>query len=290
MSIRMQAAREGAGRSFQTSRLLVFMEEFMAENTHTNEELVAMIQGGRNDLTIVLWDQVERFAFKEALKRYQKTVGFDGAKGFGGVEVNDLMQSAFLAMLEATQTYDAGAGGKFITWFSFYLRKAFNEAQGYRTERQTKDPLNSAKSFDRPVYADDNDNDITLGDLTADPRDHFGELEEQVYNDELHAALDAEIETLSSRQSDAIRLQYWQGKTLKEAGEIMSVSPSAVRVFRNDGIKQLRRPKHRHKLEAFLDRNTPFYLHVGVQAFNSKHESAVERLVFMRDKLARKNK
>ena len=261
----------------------------MAENTHTNEELVAMIQSGRNDLTIVLWDQVERFAFKMARSRYTQTFGFDASPGFGGVDVDDLMQAAFLALLDAVKTYDTNTEGKFIGWYAFYLRTAFNEAQGYRTERQTKDPLNSAKSFDRPVYADENDNDITLGDLTADPRDHFGELEEQVYNDELHAALDAEIETLPSRQSDAIRLKYWQGKTLKEAGEIMGISPPAVHVHQKEGLINLRRPKHRHKLEAFLDYSTPFYSHVGINAFNRNHESAVERLVFMRDRLAREN-
>ena len=260
----------------------------MENDGYTNEQLVEMIQGGDRDKVMILWEQVKRFAFKEALKRYHKTVGFDGAKGFGGVEVNDLMQSAFLAMLEAAQTYDAGAGGKFITWFSFYLRKAFNEAQGFRTARKANDPLNNAKSFDRPVYTTEDGDEITLGDLTADPRDHFEEVEERVYNDELHAALEAEIETLSGRQADAIRLQYWQGKTLKEAGEIMGISPAAVHVYKKEALINLRRPKHRHKLEAFLDRNTSFYLHVGVQAFNSKHESAVEQLVFKRDALARR--
>lgn len=254
----------------------------------SNEEIVKAIQDGRKEEIMTLWDQVRRFAFKEALKRYHKTVGFDGAKGFGGVEVDDLMQSAFLAMLEAAQTYDAGAGGKFITWFSFYLRKAFNEVQGYRTARKANDPLNSAKSFDRPVFTTDEGDEITLADLTADPRDCFEEVEERIYNDELHAALDAEIETLSSRQADAIRLHYWQGKTLKEAGEIMGISPAAVHVYKKEALINLRRPKHRHNLEAFLDRNTSFYLHVGVQAFNSKHESAVEQLVFKRDALTRR--
>ena len=65
----------------------------------TNEELAVMIQNGRTEAILPLWEQVERFVAKQANK-------WEQAWTTRRVEFEDLYQSGFIAMMKAAQTYD----------------------------------------------------------------------------------------------------------------------------------------------------------------------------------------
>lgn len=69
----------------------------------TNEELVALIQSGERDKLPELWEQVERFVALQANKRHLLF------NGLGGVEVEDLYQSGYIALVCAADTYDPAA-------------------------------------------------------------------------------------------------------------------------------------------------------------------------------------
>lgn len=103
-----------------------------------------------------LWTQVRRLVLHMAHKRLRAT------SGTGGVTLDDLTQAGFLGFLRAVETFDPGAGAKFSTWLVYYVRSAFDEAQGRR-----KSPLDLAVSLDAPI---EDDEPFTLSDLIADPR------------------------------------------------------------------------------------------------------------------------
>lgn len=94
----------------------------------TNEELVALIQGGERDKLAVLWEQVERFVAQQACQ----WILFSG--GLGGVEVDDLYQSGYIALVATMDSYDPTAGRSFIGWLSLALKTAFAESGGYRSK------------------------------------------------------------------------------------------------------------------------------------------------------------
>ena len=92
----------------------------------TNEELVAAVQAGDHDELLKLWEQVRRLVLKQA-RRWA---------GVGGLEVDDLMQCGFIALMKATDTYDSDGGSAFSTWLVMHIRREFATACGQRTERQ----------------------------------------------------------------------------------------------------------------------------------------------------------
>ena len=148
----------------------------------TNEELVALIQAGDREKLGSLWSQTERFVHLQAHRRFLLS------DGFGGVEVEDLYQSGYFALVAAADTYDPAAGRSFISWLALALKTAFAEASGYRSRRQARDPLHRAGSMDAPVSED---GDAAVGDLIADPAaaDAFQDAERRVYLEQLHDAL-----------------------------------------------------------------------------------------------------
>lgn len=81
-----------------------------------NEMIVKAIRVGKGDvkeLLGVLYKQNRGFIYKLACK-YQR----------GSLEIDDLMQEAYFALLRSVETYDESKG-KFITWFSSQLQGVF---------------------------------------------------------------------------------------------------------------------------------------------------------------------
>ena len=242
----------------------------------TNEELVALIQAGERDKLPELWDQVERFVARQA-NRLLTALGLSGVQS--GLEFEDLYNSGYIALVAAVDSYDPEA--LFITWFGYHLKTAFAEAGGYRSKRQSRDPLRRAISMDAPVKAGEDDGDkAAFGDFIPDPgaAQAFQDAEDQIYQEQLKAVLEWALETLDADEEAAIRARYYQGRTLEQIGpRARYVVPVA--------LTKLRRPQIRRELEQFVEVRTPYYLRVGVQDFQNTHESAVERIVFKREQM-----
>ena len=71
----------------------------------TNEELVMLIQSGERDRLIELWQQIRRMALKEAVRW--------AAYRSNGVELDDLEQAGFIALMRAVDGFDPAAGALF---------------------------------------------------------------------------------------------------------------------------------------------------------------------------------
>lgn len=167
----------------------------------TNEELAAAIRAGEHSQQLALWEQVRRYAWKQA-RRWM--LALDGR---GGVTAEDLIQSGFLALLDALDTFDPANGGSFLSWFSLYLKTAFQEAAGLRTERQRREPINNAVSMESPLT--DEPDGLTLGDTVTDPAAEaaFADIVERDRRERLHHALEAAMELLTEEQRKYCRGQ-----------------------------------------------------------------------------------
>lgn len=122
-------------------------------------EIAAAVQAGKADI-LRLWAAVERFAWQQAL-RWTRAM-----EGRAGVEENDLLQVAFIALMDTLPTWDVNKG-EFLTLYGIKLKAEFTESCGQRTQRTRCDPINTVcRSMDEPIG--DEDSDLTLADTISD--------------------------------------------------------------------------------------------------------------------------
>ena len=195
----------------------------------TNEELAAMVQAGDQDALLTLWEQVRRLVLKYAHRW----------SGLGGLDVDDLMQVGFIAVMEAANTYDGSAA--FSTWLGFYLKKEFTVSCYQRTERQRREPLLNAVSLSMPVGEGFNDDETALEDTVADPAAAAAleDIDENDRSNRLYAALDNAIAELPDDLQEAIRGKYWRQETVSTKAH-------------NAAIRALRHPRVSRHLAAFM--------------------------------------
>lgn len=195
----------------------------------SNEELAAAYQAGDPDALPELWERVRLLVLKFAYKW----------AGIGRLELEDLMQVGFIAVMEAADTYDGSAA--FTTWLGWYIKKEFNKACGQRTERQRREPLLNAASLDAPLPDDEGGDSGTFGDLVADPAAEvaFETVEERDRADQLHAILEEAIAALPPEQQNAIRGRYWRGEVVNTRDH-------------DRALKRLRRPSVSRQLRAYM--------------------------------------
>lgn len=243
----------------------------------SNEELAMRIQSGERELIPQLWEQVKGFVSWQARRRYMLT------GGLGGVEIEDLAQSGFLALIEAVDYFKPDGEYKFLTCLGICLKTAFAEAGGYRTSKV--DPLNNCLSLDMHL-SDDLDGD-TLLDLQADPTDPTEAAERRIWLEQLRAALDKAMEDLPEEQRQVITSRYRNDLTLKEIADARGDTTDEVRKLERSGLTMLRRSSRKSGLDQFIEDLTPYYAHVGAKSFNSTHTSVVELAVLKRESLER---
>ena len=145
-----------------------------------------------------------------------------------GVELEDLDQVAAIALIRAVDGFDPAAGARFSTWYYPIMKDEFQRATGRRTEKQRRDPLQSAVSLDVPV-GDDEDS-ATLGELQEDPSAAraLEDAEERMQQERLHAALEAAIATLPPELQVAVRGRHYRGEIVDA-----SAHSKALRMLRN---------------------------------------------------------
>ena len=162
----------------------------------TTNEIAAAVQSGQAD-RMELWEAVRRFAYDRAYRWCR------AMEGRGGMMLEDYIQVAFLALLDALESWDPTVGA-FNTWFGLKLKGAFTEAVGMRTQRDKRDPIHHALSLDAPLTDSESGEDLTLADVIEDPY-AAAEVEDVGEWDALYRA----VESLPEAQQTAIRQRYW---------------------------------------------------------------------------------
>ena len=191
----------------------------------TTDEVALKVQAGQCD-TLALWTSVRRFAMRQA-NRWNRA--FDGR---GGVELDDLEQVSFLALLDALERWDESRGS-FLNLYSLRLKTAFSGLYGLRTAR---DALAGAVSLDAPLTGSEDD-DLTIADTVPDPGAvaAFDTIDER----ERRAAVMAALSALPEDERRAIIGEFWYNR-------------QADSKTRAAALKHLRHPSISGKLKAFL--------------------------------------
>ena len=197
----------------------------------TTDQIAQVVQAGQADV-MTLWTAVRRFTHDRAY-RWERALG-----SRCGVTIDDLMQTGFLALLDALETWKPEAG-TFLTWFGLRLKSAFSEATGQRTQRDKRDPLQNCTSLDMPVAESEGDA-LTLGDALPDPsaEQAIEDIAERDCRQRLHHALHRALQTLPETQRRAVVGRYLYG---------MKTDARAC----GAGLKALRHPKISLELRAY---------------------------------------
>ena len=194
------------------------MQDQTARAAQTNR-IAEAVQRGQLDM-LTLWAAVRGYAVKKA-RRWAAALHHRC-----GVELDDLMQEAYLAMLRAVELWRPDGGAGFIGMFDFALRSAFADACSIRTVRGRNDPLQTAVSLDAPVGAG-GEEISALSDLVQDDQAEDRLLE--VERDELAEAVQAALQQLPNELREALIDTFWYDK------------PVDARL-RNTALKELRTP------------------------------------------------
>lgn len=204
------------------------MQDQMARAEQTNR-IAEAVQRGQLDM-LTLWAAVRGYAVKKA-RRWAAALHHRC-----GVEFDDLMQEAYLAMLRAVELWRPDGGAGFIGMFDFALRSAFADACSIWTVRGRNDPLQTAVSLDAPVGAG-GEEISALGDLVQDDQAEDRLLE--VERDELAEAVQAALQQLPNELREALIDTFWYDKPV-DAG------------LRNVALKALRKPAVRQTLRTYV--------------------------------------
>lgn len=245
----------------------------------SNKELVEKIQAGALELMGELWVQNKGLIAWKA-KQIMTALNLRGNPC--GVELDDLLQSGYIALDAAVKTYKTDSG-IFSAWLMFYLQSEFANVTGYRTKAEQREPLNNALSLDiRPNGETD---EITLGDCIEDPGAAI-ELErtvEELWRDQLSEALAAGLAGIPQQQADILRLRYFDELTLQDASCKLSISRDKVSQEEHRGLRALRT----EALLQFYDFD--YYGGTSLTAFRNSGKTVQERYLIEVDRKFRKN-
>ncbi len=166
------------------------------------EQLVEQAKGGNTIAMWALWEAVERL-----VKWYANRIHLPPGCG---ATFEDLVQSGYLALVDAVQGFDLSAGATFTGYLALHLKNAFAQCAGYRKK---PDPLQSAASLDAPIPGAE---DLRLSDTIPDAVDPYKDTEREIWVQQLHAALEQAISSLDPQEQSTLHARFYDGLSLKE--------------------------------------------------------------------------
>ena len=250
----------------------------------SNEELAIQVKAGDRLAIAQLWKQVQCLTYWHALRFFN---AHRAACASCGVEIEDVQQEAFFALLAAVKAFDAEKGYRFTTYLRFHLKTRFNSLIGCRGNTPPR-PLDKAKSLDEPIAGEDDD--LALLDLIVDPEASgaFEDAEEREYTRQLHAALSKALALLDDQQAQILRARYYSGLTLKDCAQRAGVTPERVRQIENKALRNMRRGARLRLLCSFRAEiiSAKAYKETGFQAWKSRGSREESLLEYLDDRFA----
>ena len=192
------------------------------------------------------------------------------------VSEEDLIQTGFLGLVKARQTYDPAAGKSWAAWASWHIRNEYRSLLGVRAGRRGR-AHTGADSLDRAIGGGEAD---TLGSTVADER--APEVDEALLRRELRRSVRRAVARLDDeRVRRAVCLCGLEGLSCAQMARSMGVSVDLARRLWDRGSLALARdPRLLRELD--LDERTRFHAHKGVQAFNRDWTSVTEAAALWR--------
>ena len=190
----------------------------------TNAALAALAAAGNTFALGQLWEINKGLLHRCCWQWYAKNKAVADEHG---ITLEDFEQEGFFAVQAAAKAYDPEKGS-FATLLGYYVQNRIRKVvcgehgrlmttEDGREVRISANPLNGSISLDTPL--DDTDGgSATIGDLQEDPAaaQAFQTAEDELYTEELHAAVEEALNKLTAKQADVVRRHYFGGKCLSE--------------------------------------------------------------------------
>lgn len=193
----------------------------------TNAALAALAAAGNAFALGQLWEVNKGFVRRQLWQWYEKN---QTVADSAGLSFEDLVQEGYFAVDYAAKHYSAEQGS-FTTYLSYALLKQIRTStcgehtRGVTTEDGRRvavsaNPLNECTSLDAPLDADD-EGSSTRGEIIEDPAasQAFQSAEDEIYNEELHTALEEALSQLTAKQADVVRRHYFDDKAISEIAQ-----------------------------------------------------------------------
>lgn len=192
-----------------------------------NAALAALAAAGNTFALGQLWEMNKSFIRRQLWQWYEKNKPVaDNA----GLSFEDLVQEGYFAVEYAAKHYSAEQGC-FTTYLGYALlhqiqkitsgehRRIITTEDGRRAEIPA-DPLNSCISLDERLDSED-EGSSTRGELVADPAaaQAFQSVDNNLYTQELHNALENALCTLTEKKASVIRRHYFEGKSFQQIAQ-----------------------------------------------------------------------
>ena len=249
----------------------------------TNEEMAARIQQGEPGLYSLLWERVEKLVTLLAGRYYARSQVICARSG---VELEDLIQAGYFAMLDTVKSFDHKTGYKLTTYLKRHLLNQWAQMLDVRYGREKFDPLNRCISLESPIAGENKE--TALGDVIPDKaaEQAIESSLERVYTQQLHDVLESCLDTLKPHEADTIRGRFYRGETLKQIAERQGCTFQYVRVQEANALRGLRRGANLRKLKAWREDIIDQYAYkTGFGMFRQMGASSVEITV---EKLGRR--
>lgn len=154
-----------------------------------------------------------------------------------GTEMDDFMQAAFLAMLDAAEYFDVSVDGSFITVYKWFLLRYFRKLTGLISNSNRVNPTIVAVSLDAPVGEE---GEATLGELIED--ENAEKPADTAESRLLRKAIMEAVETLPPEQQEAIIRHFFYDVPLDALDKKQY----------DKALRALRKPAISIKLKGFL--------------------------------------
>lgn len=200
----------------------------------TNEELVQRIAAGDESYIPDLWVQVEKFVRWRANRFF---FSYEDRCRSLLIDIDDLTQVGYFALLKSIETYDAGRGTKFLTVFEYQLKRQFFALAKMNYKGWEHNPIYKCTHLDAPL---ENADGLTLSDTLKEPTDKIAALEEYLYNESVQETIDEALTSLTERQREIITAIYFDTLTFDAAAKHFNISKGAVNTIVRAGRNKLR--------------------------------------------------
>lgn len=203
----------------------------------TNAALAALAAAGNSFALGQLWEINKGLLHRLFWQWYDRNKAVADEHG---ITLEDFDQEGFFAVQAAAQAFDPEKG-TFATLLGYYVQNRISKVvcgehgrlmttEDGREVRISANPLNGSTSLDTPL--DDTDGgSSTLGDLQEAPAavQAFQAAEDDLYTEELHAALEEALNKLTAKQADVIRRHYFGRKSFAEIAREDGTTLNAAR-------------------------------------------------------------
>lgn len=214
----------------------------------TNEELVVLIQEGHNELLSVLWDQTNRLLIMIARRLY--CINSNRLKA-AGVELEDLIQETYFAMIDAAIAYKPNGAFKFNSYLKRNIQNRIRSTIG-----RPNDAVLRADSLEKPITGD-KDESLTLGEVIPDPDSEveiIGVIENE-YQRQLHYDLELCLDRLPASEKESITEHFYNNESFQTIAEKHKTTAKTELNLFNSGFRKLRHPKPLQTLRLFINKH-----------------------------------